>query len=229
MNRTQINKIRMYSATNMVLENHAGIISGFPELLEVHSELQQSLGVIDQNRQVQETDTTGLTLEKTVIRQRVNKLILQFSAALLAYATINKNNELKMKATYKNSDLIHAADPILYDIGFLLLNLARPVQNDIQRFSLSPQDFDDLEQNLNQFKQSIPQKRVATGTSKVSTKNIDLMFKTIDDLLKNKIDILMLHYQFSNPDFYNEYKSARLIVGYTGGGKGGTSAEEPPK
>jgi hypothetical protein len=32
MNRTQINKIRMYSATDMVLENHAGVVSGFPEL-----------------------------------------------------------------------------------------------------------------------------------------------------------------------------------------------------
>jgi hypothetical protein len=148
---------------------------------------------------------------------------------LLAHATIVKDNELKAKAMYKNSDLIHAPDPILYDIGLLLLNLARPLQNEIQRFSLSQQEFDDLEQNLNLFKLSIPQKRVATGTSKVSTKNIDLMFKTIDELLKNKIDILMLHFQFSNLDFYNEYKSARSIVGYNGGGKGGTNTEEPAK
>jgi hypothetical protein len=47
--------------------------------------------------------------------------------------------------------------------------------------------------------------------------------------LKNKIDILMLHFQFSNLDFYNEYKSARSIVGYNGGGKGGTNTEEPAK
>lgn len=229
MNRTQINKVRMYSATNVVLEKHSDVVSGFPELQEAHNDLQDSLDVIDENRQVQETDTTGLTVEKNVVRQRVNKLILQFSAALLAQAVISKDNELKMKVMYKNSDLIHAPDPILYDIGLLLLNLARPLQNEIQRFSLSQQEFNDMEQNLNLFKQSIPQKRVATGTSKVSTKNIDFMFKTIDDLLKNKIDIFMLHFQFSNPDFYNEYKSARSIVGYTGGGKGGTPTEEPPK
>ena len=230
MNQNQINKIRMYSATNTVLQKYTGVISSFPELVEALTRLSRLLQVIDQNRQVQEADTTGLTIEKTVIRQRVNKHILQFSAALLAHATITKNNELKQKVTYKSSDLIHAADPILYDIGLLQLNLARPLQNDIMRFSLTQQNFDEMEQDLNLFKQAMPQKRVATGTSKVSTENISSTFRAIDDLLKNEIDIFMLHYQFSSPDFYQEYKNARSIIGYNGGGnKSGNGTEEPPK
>jgi hypothetical protein len=65
---------------------------------------------------------------------------------------------------------------------------------------------------LSNFKASIPQKRMATGTSKVSTGNINETFKTIDALLKNEMDDLLMPFQFTQPDFYNEYLSARSIV-----------------
>ncbi|MDP2887812.1 MAG: hypothetical protein Q8P34_02445 [Bacteroidota bacterium] len=59
---------------------------------------------------------------------------------------------------------------------------------------------------LTNFKASIPQKRVATGTSKVSTGNINDTFNTIDALLKDEMDVLLMPYQFTHADFYNEYQ-----------------------
>jgi hypothetical protein len=78
---------------------------------------------------------------------------------------------------------------------------------------------------LSNFKASIPQKRVATGTSKVSTGNINETFKTIDALLKDEMDVLLMPFQFTQPDFYNEYLSTRSIVD-TGGNRKKT--EETP-
>jgi hypothetical protein len=71
---------------------------------------------------------------------------------------------------------------------------------------------------LANFKASIPQKRLATGTSKVSTAYINEPFIAIDDLLKNEPDVLLMPFQFTQPDFYNEYRSARNIVD-TGGNR----------
>jgi hypothetical protein len=71
---------------------------------------------------------------------------------------------------------------------------------------------------LTNFKASIPQKRLATGTSKVSTAYINEPFIAIDDLLKNVLDVLLMPFQFTQPDFYNEYRSARNIVD-TGGNR----------
>jgi len=226
MNRGQINKSRMYFATNMVLEKYSSLTAGFPEFIEAHERFKSKLSAIDENRQVQEADTTGLTLKKTGIRQNIVRQILQISAALQAYATVTKDLVLKNKATYSNTDLIRAADPVLCDIGHLLLSLATPLRNELQRFFVNQKEYDELAENLNQFKLAIPQKRVATGTSKVSTGNIGQMFETIDLLLKQELDVLMLPFQFTNLNFYQEYKNARLIIGYNGG-RSSAVVEEP--
>jgi hypothetical protein len=59
---------------------------------------------------------------------------------------------------------------------------------------------------------------LATGTSKVSTGNINDTFITIDALLKDEMDVLLMPYQFTHADFYNEYRSALSIVD-TGGNR----------
>ena len=45
-----------------------------------------------------------------------------------------------------------------------------------------------------------------------STGNINDTFNTIDALLKDEMDVLLMPYQFTHADFYNEYRSARSIV-----------------
>jgi hypothetical protein len=44
-------------------------------------------------------------------------------------------------------------------------------------------------------------------------------FIAIDDLLKNEPDVLLMPFQFTQPDFYKAYKNARSIIDYSGRGK----------
>ena len=208
----------MYFACDLVLDNHLATISPFSELTDAHQRLKNYLVLIDQYRQVQEVDSKGLTINKTKLRVGLTKLIQQFSGALMAYATTTKDATLKTKAAYNNTKLLRSADPILYDIGNLLFNLATPLKAELERFFISQAEFDAVEALLSSFKSAIPQKRIATGTSKVSTANIKGTFNAIDLLLKEEVDILMMPFQFNQVDFYNEYKSARVIIDYAGGG-----------
>jgi hypothetical protein len=50
----------------------------------------------------------------------------------------------------------------------------------------------------------------------------------LDQLLKEEVDVLMLPFQFTQPDFYNAYKNARIIVDYTGRGKTNVGETIPP-
>ena len=96
--------------------------------------------------------------------------------------------------------------------------MATPLKTELERFFITQTEFDSLQTLINSFKNAIPKKRIATGISKVSTANIQETFSAIDTLLKEEIDILMLPFQFNQVDFYNEYKSARSIIDYVGGG-----------
>lgn len=97
-----------------------------------------------------------------------------------------------------------------------MYSLATPLKKKLERFFLTKAEFEALDLLLDKFKMSIPEKRVATGISKVSTANIQETFKAIDLLLKEELDSLMLPFQFVEEDFYDEYKSARIIIDYSG-------------
>lgn len=60
----------------------------------------------------------------------------------------------------------------------------------------------------------------------VSTGNINDTFNTIDALLKDEMDVLLMPYQFTHADFYNEYRSARSIVDTGGNRKAKTDDPE---
>ena len=218
MNKRQINKTRMYFATDLVLDNHHDLIEPFPELTSAQQRLKAKLALIEDYRMIQEANNSGLTVSKSIFRDELNKLIHQFSSALLAHGTVVKDNELIKKATYNNTSLLRAADPILYDIGLLMYKMADPLRNELSRFFITDNEFNALNNVLASFRNSIPQKRVATGTSKVSTGNISDTFDAIDMLLKKEIDVLIMPFQFTQINFYNEYKSARIIV-ETGGNR----------
>ena len=210
----------MYGAVYLVLEKYADLIQPYPELVSAQQRLKNGQALILQYRQVQEADNSGLTTNRDIVKADFIEIILKFSAALRAYATSTKNEDLKAKAHYASSDLKKSPDPILFDIGTLLYGLANPVKNKLAKYSVGDEEFGEMEKLLAVFKLAYPQQRVATTESKVSTRNIGKVYKSMDNLLKDEIDELMLPFQFSQTDFYNIYRNARKIVNYSGRGKG---------
>jgi hypothetical protein len=228
MNQNQINKARMYGAVCLVFDNHAGLIQPFPELVSALQRLKDGQSLILEYRLVQEADNSGLTTNRDIVKADFIESILKFSAALRAYATSTKNEDLKAKAHYVSSDLKKSPDPILFDIGTLLYGLANPVKTKLAKYSVGDEEFGVMEKLLAIFKLAYPQQRVATAESKVSTLNIGKVFKSMDNLLKDEIDEMMLPFQFTQTDFYNIYKNARKIVNYSGRGKGKPGKPEDP-
>ena len=228
MNKNQINKSRMFDTVDSVLDKNAALFEAHPELVAAHLQFKEGKTLILQYRQVQEAETSGLTTSKEILKADFINSILKFSAALRAYATSTKNEDLKAKAHYVSSELKKIPDPILFDIGTLLYGLANPIKTELTRFSVGENEFSELEALIPAFKLAYPQQRVATTESKVSTGNIDKVFKSTMKLLKEVIDELMLPFRFSQPDFYNTYSNARIIVNYSGRGKGKPDKPEGP-
>ncbi|HZK97329.1 MAG TPA: hypothetical protein VFC67_24215 [Prolixibacteraceae bacterium] len=219
MNKRQINKSRMFETVDAVLDKNSSLFASLPELVSAHQRFKEGKTLILQYRQVQEAETTGLTTSKEIVKTDFINSILKFSAALRAYATSTKNEDLKAKAHYVSSELKKVPDPILFDVGTLLLGLANPIKTELTKYSVSEEEIAEMQTLLPAFKLAYPQQRVATTESKMSTGNIDKVFKSTMKLLKEVIDELMLPFRFSKPDFYNTYKNARIIVNYSGRGK----------
>ena len=209
----------MYEAVNLVLDTHPAQVGTEGDLFNALQMLKAGQATINQNRQVQEADSSGLTKNKSGLRDELIRLILLFAAGLKAHATTTRDPELKTKADYKAYELQKTSDPVLADIGRLLSETALPLQADLVRYSIGEAEFQQMDRLLSGFRLAIPKRRVAMNISKVSTDNIDGIFKSQDKLLKEVMDDLVEPFQFSQPDFYNAYRNARSVVDYAGRGK----------
>ncbi len=219
MNAKQINKSRMYGATILVLDNNLALFEAMPELAAAHQRLKEKMALIDQQRQVQEVDNTGLTKNKSLLRKELITLILRFAAALTAYAATQNDVVLQTKVDYTFSDLKKSSDRIVCDIAVMISGMAAPVVADLQKYFVGPEELAKFDRLVNDFKSAIPLKRAATNVSKVSTGNINDVYHEIDSLLKNKVDLLLKPFLFTQPDFFHAYKNGRTIVNYSGRSK----------
>lgn len=219
MNSIQLNKRRMYDATVKVLDNNQAHFEAVPALVEAHRQLKEQIARIDQNRQIQEVDSTGLTRNKVLLREELINLLFRVSSALTAFATAQNEVALKAKASYTHTDLKRSSDRILCDIADMIRGFATPVVAELQKYFVGNEEIARLEQLTSAFAAAMPLKRVAVSVSKVSTGNISGVYEEIDQLLKTKIDTLIGPFQFTQPDFFNAYRNGRLIVDYSGRGK----------
>ncbi len=219
MNAKQINKSRMYAAITTVLDHNAGLFQSIPELISAHRTLKEKLVLIDRQRQVQEVNNTGLTRNKVVIREELTTLLLRFSVALTALATVRNDAVLLAKVGYKMTDLRRSSDQELCDIAVLINTLATPEAGELQTYFVGPDELAKFDNLTTDLKAAMPLRRAASNVSKVSTTNIQIVYHDIDSLLKTRLDLLLQPFRFSQPDFFNAYKNGRKMVNYSGRGK----------
>ena len=94
MNKKQLNKFRMYEAVNLVLDTHSEHVGTEGDLFVAQQLLKAGQTVINQNRQVQEANSTGLTKNKSGLRE---ELIRQFYSFGRFEGKCHLNQECRIK------------------------------------------------------------------------------------------------------------------------------------
>jgi len=215
----------MFETVDVTLDNHSRDFSDLTGLITSHQKLKGNISAIKQLQYQQETNYSGLTENKALAREALVKPLTGLSAAIVAYAGTTGDNELKVKARVTESGLRYATDTKLFATGTLLAELATTLQTELAAYFITPEKLTEIAGLLTQLNSAIPKKRVADTEGKVLTTNLGNLFRSTNDLLKKEMDVLMLLFAETHPDFYNAYKNARIIIDYTGGAPTGDDDE----
>jgi hypothetical protein len=70
----------------------------------------------------------------------------------------------------------------------------------------------DLLTSVDDFREQVGQPRLIQSKANVAKKAVEALVENAMEILNDKMDNVMLQYQFSNPSFYEGYKRARVIV-----------------
>jgi hypothetical protein len=106
MNGDQENRRGRAGAVSKTLHDNNAAIAAVPLLVAQRDELDDSIAIVDQLAQAQESPTSGIALDKAVVRESMIRKALQVAGQLKAFASINKDEILLAKVRISRNTIM---------------------------------------------------------------------------------------------------------------------------
>ncbi len=120
--------------------------------------------------------------------------------------------QLRQEVDYSESDLIRSSDSDLEARCTLIKEKAAAHAAALVTYGVTAGMLTALGTALTDYHSVISGPRSAEAVKKQQTAEIELLFKSTDHILKGQLDQLIVLFESTSPEFYGEYKNARIIV-----------------
>jgi hypothetical protein len=199
-----------------------------PGFVKLQGNLATEIAFITTNAPKVVRRKTGTADDKEAARLAMCKAALILAGAVAAYAHEVGNHELLVRVTTTLTALMSRRGQDSYDKCEDILSAATANLTVLADNAVVQADLDNLQSLLDDFDELLPQPRVAIGSLKSTGQALDASLDRIDGILNNGLDNLMLKFEDTNPDFYNDYTNARIIIDRPGGHGNGDDPTPPP-
>lgn len=202
----------MYKVVRDWLNSHRETLGALPGLNE---SIDAFAAVLLEVTGLDVTKGNGLSTasdNKNAAREQLERRVMDTVRMLKAYAVFSDNgitaDELDMSA----SSLRRLAEVALLSRSTRVIQLAEAHQAAAAPYGLDASVIDALKQAHQQFDQKQTTVRSAIVNRKDAGEQLEARMDEADDLLKGKLDVLMEVVAITQPELYNQYRGARVIV-----------------
>ena len=220
MNKQNEDKMSMFYALLQVLAKHVAVWTGLVPFKNAHDEFKGNVASIEDATQTQETSLKGVALDKRFKKEAMVKSTLAIAQGVFAYAVDQGDLVLQAKVDYSRSDLMQTRDAIIAQTCQNIHDLANPILAALGAYGLIAADLTAQQSTIDAYTATVGSPRAALTVRKGATAEINALTKDSMKILNNRMDKLMPEFEGSNPDFFQEYFDARMIV------NSGTSKQE---
>jgi len=228
MNATQENKLSMYLAVQVVLEQNQDIWQAVPAFGTAFTGFKSGINNINTLVRARNASTKGVTADKQAARDAMTRAALEVAGAVAAYAVDIGSGELQAKVDYSDSDLRRARDSEVATICLGIVAAASDHQVALAGFGVTSEKLASLKEKIEAYNATVGKPRSARSHNQAAGASLETEFAEADKLLSGKLDNLMVAFRASQPAFYSAYEAARWIVCNRAGHKsknGGTGNE----
>ena len=216
MNFFQEDKLSMYYALKGICEKHQPTWVNNAVFATTYNLWSGKIPLIEANRDAQIIEITGITTDKTAKRDAMTEKTLFIGNRLQSYANVMGNPELLESINYSASDLKKARDTDVVGICNAVLLKATANATAIAAYGVTAAMITELQAAITAYSTTLARPKVAKSQTKTATENLARLFKEADELLIKRLDLDIELFKTSKPDFYSQYKTARMIIS-TGG------------
>jgi hypothetical protein len=211
MDKRQNVKGAMYRTTSNCLIGHAAQVATIPALQAAADELEDNIEAIEENAEIQETATDGVTDGKNVSSTKLCRFASNMAGFVRAMATNTGNVELAAKMNISYSELVNLVDGLLAERCQTIHNDANDNLAALANYSVTAAKLTALQTLIDNYKAKSNAPREAETEGMAATQELKSLFAKTDKLLKEVIDLLMNDFMETDAKFFNRYKASRII------------------
>jgi len=217
MNTNQEDKLSMYYVVKNTCEKYQTTWTTNVVFAATYNLWVVKIPLIETNRDAQTLETTGITTDKTAKRAAMTDKTLFMENRLQSYANVVNNPELLESIKYSASDLKKSRDTDVVGICNTVLAKATANAAAIVTYGVTAAMITELQAAITAYSATLAKPMAAKSQTKTATENLAKLFKEADDLLTKRLDLDIELFKTSKPDFYSQYKTARIVISTAGG------------
>jgi len=216
MNSNQTNKLRMYLATQVVLETNRDIWEPLAAFAVAAGELDEQIGSIQTLLQKQ-MDKKGGTADKAYTLNALADAAFEVAAAVRAFAVTTSDRDLAVKMDYSRTDIVAGRDSQVLSRCQSIHAIVTDSVTSLADYGITPAKLTAFKKKMDAFASVQVKPRQELAASSAATKALPELFALADSVLNDRLDALVVQFKDSQSAFYHEYTGARVIVDQPGG------------
>ena len=205
----------MFQTTLDFLDEKSVVWNGTPAFADAVARAKAGVDGIDQAADKQQSPTTGITQDKGALRDQLEAKLLEVADQLSAYAAKIGNHELAAQVEMTKSSIDKMDESALEQTAERVVGLANDNIGPLADYDIVQADVDLLDGLRLKFAGKKTAPRVATSDKKTQTLSLPQLIADVRSIFRNEIDKMATKKKASDPDFYNGYFAARVIVNRT--------------
>ncbi len=203
---------KMFGNVSLFMKTKKSIWEQNTHIVSCVNQLNVTIGLLKSARANLLTTPKGFTMEKVVLRKKLNDSVFSIKEAQRLYYRFNNMSEEMLLLTFPFSTLQRKTEDTFYVEASHISETAITLATQLASFGITQAKIDNLKVDLKRFYELPPQKEKLATTNSNIIKFIPVEIKKCRLMLKNVLDGLITIYKTEQKDFVSGYKLNRRRV-----------------
>jgi hypothetical protein len=211
MTKEQIDIYDMGLAVQNHFDDNPTSWAGNVPLTTAKTTLDTKLSAIAQQHAIQLVNTTGITDNKEIIRETLERQAFVISSGISGYASISNNQDLYNRTHYTKTDLLQFREAELLGVCTNLRNDTNAEIANLAPYGILPATITAFATAINNFGAIMKNPVEATAKRKAATEKIAELIPDLSNFLNTAMDNLVVALATTQAQFVDIYHNVRLI------------------
>lgn len=211
MTTNQKIKLRMYLGTRNLVSQNEAVAQAIPKFAASYANLLITIDEIQLIGKMQDTNKTGLAMDKNSLKKRLVSLAVKYSNKVAILAKLTKNDTLLKEVKFNESDLNRLSEVTLKDRVQIIYDKAEANLGSLTEQGITADTQKQFLETITAFNMALETPRTGIAEKSKATMKLPLLFDKADADLEI-MDMAAVSAKDEYPDFFNAYRTSRKLV-----------------